>query len=105
MTFLIAILAAVFILTMFAFYAGQFFGYQRGVREVVTLNDLSYRTRLAAETEELKRRGENVAENQKRQLADALEYERARSEIGKPVEKSDAANLLMMPTKPDTPVA
>lgn len=92
-----------FILSTFAFFAGQFFGYRRGVREVVQLNDLSYRTRLAYETDELRKRGEDVTNNQKQQLANMLEYERGVKT--KPVVERDAVGVLLMPIKPDAPVA
>jgi hypothetical protein len=68
----IGIIAAIGGATVFV--AGEHFGYRKGVRDTVRLNDEAYKSRLSAETEEYRKRGENQAEALRKQLAALAEY-------------------------------
>jgi hypothetical protein len=55
--------------------AGAHYGYQKGVRDVVTLNDASFKHKCEIETAELSKRAEIDTKSQKERLANVLEYE------------------------------
>lgn len=75
---LLAILISLTVLALI-FCSGYTFGahrgYKNGMRDVVTLNDVSFKHRCEVETDNLKKRSENETIQQKERLNNAIEYE------------------------------
>jgi hypothetical protein len=75
---LLAILITLTILALLFFAgwsAGAHYGYQKGVRDVAEINDLSFKNRTEVETENLSKRAKIDGEAYKERLANALDYE------------------------------